>query len=89
MGFLNRLRGGAEYGPVAGANDAGVSGTSPDTPGALPAPEQRGLAASEAVLPAAAARGAHALFSIIHRTPNQRTTAAEQAFMDLKRGSND
>ena len=89
MGFLNRLRGGAAYGPLAGADDTQVPASSPEGLDGLPAGTPREPPANDPILSSAPARGAHALFAFMHRTPNQGTTAAERAFMDLKRGSND
>ena len=89
MGFLNRLRGGAAYGPVAGADDTQVVSTPSDGVGGLSAGATRERPASDAIFNVAPVRGPHALFSMLHRMPGERMTAAERAFMDLKRGSND
>ena len=88
MGFLNRLRGGATYGPPRGADDTQLPATPSTQPGGSSG-EHVEAPAGDTALPAAPGRGTHALFAMMHRTTGQRTTAAERAFMDLKRGSSD
>ena len=89
MGFLNRWRGGAGYGPADGAKQLDAADHPADALGGPAELEQSVSPASQALRPAAPGLAPHAVFSFPHRLPGERTSAAERAFMDLKRGSND
>lgn len=89
MGFLNRLRRGAVYGPTPDADAAQVRASPVDRADTPPdgGPDEPPVGAAE--LHPAPVRGPDALFTLGRRAQGDRTTAAERAFMDLKRGSND
>lgn len=83
MGFLSRLRRGAMYGPDAdhvAAHDASVASEriAGDASAELSAAQSRMVGLRASMMPAMG-----------RPHPVEGTTAAERAFMDLRRGSND
>ena len=85
MGFLSRLRRGTAYelSPDAGTRSPGTSADRADVD------VGKNSRAASPERATGAAPGAIAVLSLNRQTPSQLTTAAERAFMELRRGSND